>query len=106
MANWLEVLKAECDQVSQACVARRLGVSGAMINQALKGLYKGNLSRLETLVRGTFMQETVECPVLTRISKRQCMDEQARPFAPTNPQRVQVYLACKDCSNRAGSRNV
>lgn len=102
MNDWLSVLKDECDRLSQAAVARRLGVSGALVNQVLKGTYKGNVSRIEELVRGTFMQETVFCPVMGEVSKRRCLDEQVRPFAPTNPQRVQVYRACKDCNHKGG----
>lgn len=102
MGDWITVLHAECDRSSQAAVARRLGVSGALVNQVLKGTYKGNLTRIEELVRGTFMQEMVDCPVMGPTSKRRCMDEQSRPFAPTNPQRVHLFKTCKQCAKRGG----
>jgi len=96
--DWLAALREACTAPSsQADVARRLGVSRTMISLALLGRYEGNLGRLERLVRGTFMAETVECPVMGTISRRTCLDEQARPFAPTNPQRVQVWRACRTC---------
>jgi transcriptional regulator with XRE-family HTH domain len=94
--DWLETLRQECEASSQVKIARRLGVSTAMINQVLKGVYKGNASRLEALVRGELMLENVACPVLGEISKRRCLDEQARPFGATNPQRVALYKACRN----------
>src|SRR5690606_24583580 len=77
--DWVAVLREECDRTSQPKTAARLGVSPAMVNQVLKGVYKGNWERIETLVRGELMNKTVECPILGEISCRRCLDEQARP---------------------------
>jgi transcriptional regulator with XRE-family HTH domain len=100
-SDWLDVLRAECERGSQSQVARRLGVSVTMVSLVLKGTYNGNLRRIEVLVRGTLMGDELECPVLGRISVRRCLDEQARPFAVTNPQRVEVWRACRNgCPNR------
>jgi len=104
-ADWIEVLREACKPPSsQADVARRLGVSRTMVSLALQGRYEGNLGRLESLVRGTFMAETVDCPVMGIISRRTCLDEQTRPFAPTNPQRVQVWRACRTCGRREAAQ--
>lgn len=100
MADWIDVLGAECAHASQAKLAKRLGVSAAMINQVLRGRYTGNTANLEQRVRGELMRETVICPVLGETSKRDCLDAQSRPFAATNPQRVQLFTACKTCPNR------
>lgn len=99
--DWLEVLRKACTpsvrqpHASQRKVADRLGVSAAMVNQALQGIYKGRLDKLKARVMGELMNKTVTCPVLGEISTRRCEDEQTRPFAPTNPQRVAVYKACR-----------
>lgn len=95
MSEWIDALRAECERTSQTRTAKRLGVSPSMVNQVLGGSYKGNIARLETLVRGELMAETVECPVMGEITKRQCQDAQERPFAATNPMRVAVYKACR-----------
>lgn len=101
MSDWKSVLAERCTRDTQAAVARALGVSPAMINKVLKGSYEGSEVRLEALVRGTFMKETVVCPVVGEISKRRCLDGQARPFAATNPQRVALYRACRNgCPNK------
>lgn len=93
--DWIVALREECGRTSQSKTAAALGVSTAMVNQVLKGTYKGNWERIETLVRGELMNATVMCPVLGEISCRKCLDLQALPFAPTNPQRVAVYKACR-----------
>lgn len=96
MSEWIDVLRQECDRVkSQAKVARQLGVSAAMVNQVLNGVYKASTDRIEALVRGELMHETVQCPVMGDVSKRKCADVQAQPFAATNPQRVALYRACR-----------
>lgn len=97
---WVQALAAECDRTSQAKAAERLGVSGAMVNQVLKHVYKGRYDGLESRVKGELLAETVRCPVLGEISTRQCLDEQVKPYANTNRMRVAVYKACRSgCPN-------
>jgi hypothetical protein len=94
--DWLAALTAACGArgSSQAKVALRLGVSAALVNQVLRGKYKGSLANIEQRVRGELMAATVGCPILGEISSRRCLDEQARPFAATNPTRVALYHEC------------
>lgn len=99
-ADWVEELRLECVRTTQAATALRLGVSTTMVNQVIKGCYKGNLSRLEIKVRGELMNCRVNCPVVGEITERRCQDEQEREFAATNPMRVQLYRACRSgCPN-------
>ncbi len=93
--NWLEELTAQCLRTSQKKVADKLQVSAALINQVLKGKYPGDLTRIEQLVKGAFMQFSVNCPVLGEIEKHKCLFHQARDFAATNPQRVMLHKACR-----------
>lgn len=99
--EWLTVLRDACTSsptqpdASQKKMANRLGVSPAMINQVLRGAYKGSTARLEARVRGELMRQTLVCPALGEINTKRCQDEQRRPFAPTNPQRVAVFKACR-----------
>ncbi|HEX9772093.1 MAG TPA: hypothetical protein VGA44_01400 [Steroidobacteraceae bacterium] len=99
--DWIEALRKECErQRSQASVAHMLGYSHAVINQALKGTYKGDTRRLEQVVRGAIMHATVDCPVVGELPRDRCIFYQGRKFAATNPMRVQLYRACKSCPNR------
>lgn len=98
--DWIAALAAECDKTSQGQAAKRLGISSAAVNQVLANVYKGRLDRVETRVRGELMRETVACPVLGDISRRDCLDHQKRKFAATNPMRVRLFAACKSCPNK------
>ena len=97
--EWVIVLAERCDKSSQSAIARKLGVSGSMINQALKNTYAGRLDRLEMRVRGELMRECVNCPVLGEITERRCIDEQTRPHASTNALRIELRRACPRCPN-------
>lgn len=95
--NWLEVLRLACETATKAAVARQLGVSPAMVGLALKGEYKGNIARLQTLVEGSLMSQTVTCPVLGDLRKDRCQDYQNRDpkFAAASPVIMRLYRACR-----------
>lgn len=101
--DWIAALAEACDASNQTQVGKRLGLSGAAVNQALRRTYRGKLDRMEQRVRGELMRETVDCPVLGDISKRECLDHQGLAFAPINPLRVRLYTACRSCSHRRTS---
>jgi len=104
--DWLTVLTRECSATSQQAVAKRMGLSGATINQVLKGKYKGNLRRIQSRVEGAFMAARVDCPVIGDIPRDQCIThQQRRRFAATNPLRVQLHKTCPTCPNWQGGNN-
>lgn len=92
--RWIGVLRQQCIVSTQSAVAEKIGYSAAVVNQILKGTYKGSLVAVEKAVRGCFMGETVICPVLGEIESNLCNEHQRRPFASTNTVRVQLYRAC------------
>lgn len=105
--EWVMVLAAACDAPgsSQAAIAKRMGVSAAMVNTTLKNAYTGRYDKLSAKVRGELMNEKVTCPVLGEISTRRCLDEQTRAgkgYSPTNSTRVELRRACPACPH---SRN-
>jgi len=95
-ADWVSVLREQCAINSQRIVGMKIGYSNAVVNQVLKGRYKGDISKVEKAVKGAFMNETVVCPVVGEIPTHICMAYQKLPFAAINPQRVQLYRACRD----------
>jgi hypothetical protein len=97
---WVLALAEACDKASQGAVAKRLGISSAVVNQVLGCSYKGRLDRFEERVRGELMNEKVLCPVLGQISKRDCLDHQGRKYRATNPLRVKLFQTCPTCPNR------
>ena len=98
--EWITALRAECARTSQTKAAARLGVSGSVVNQVLKGSYNGDLVRVQGLVEGVLMDATVDCPVLGELPRNRCLDNQRRPFSATNPTRVALFHACPVCPNR------
>ncbi|MBF0340214.1 MAG: hypothetical protein HQL95_04540 [Magnetococcales bacterium] len=103
MPPWVEALAQACDRASQDRAARAIGYGGAVVNQVLQGKYKGSLSRVEAAVRAVFMGELIDCPALGEILVVRCSEERKKPFAATNPTRVQMWQACRGC-DKGGSR--
>ena len=52
--DWLMELTKQCEGKSQRQVAAELGVSPAMVNQVLKGTYKGSLETIRIKVEGLY----------------------------------------------------
>lgn len=102
---FVTALREACERSSQASVAKRIGYSAAVVNQVLKGAYKGDLVRVQQAVEGALLGVTVACPVLGPIASNKCLEIQVLPFANTNPQRVKLFKACKRCEhNRSGKQ--
>lgn len=93
--NWLDKLREECSRAPQVRVAERIGYSAAVVNQVLSGTYKGDLRAVQKAIEGAFMGATVACPVLGEIASDQCLREQKREYAATNPGRVRLWKACR-----------
>lgn len=94
---WLTVLREACRAATQATVAHKLGVSPAMISQALKQVYKGDMARLQARVEGVLMNQVIDCPVIGALAKHKCQEHQARDgrFATANPLNMDLYRACR-----------
>lgn len=93
---WITTLRDRCTESSQASVATAIGYSTAVVNQVLKGTYRGDVRKVEMAVRGAYLGETVGCPILGELPANQCLEYQRQVFAPTNSQRVRIYRACRD----------
>lgn len=93
--DWIKVLADACTRETQAGVARRLDVSGSRLSQALAGTYPGDMGRLEEIVRGALMGETVNCPVLGEIGRDRCLSEQRKPFTAASSVRTRLHRACR-----------
>jgi hypothetical protein len=97
--DWLAALRDECARTSQAAVARRINYSATVVNQVLKGAYKGDLHGVQRAVEGALLGMTVKCPVIGDLARNLCLDYQRQPFAATNPTRVQLARTCPKCTN-------
>jgi hypothetical protein len=97
--DWVEALAEASAATSQSKVAARIGRHASLVSQVLHGKYLGDLDAVEELVRGAFMQATVDCPALGEIATDQCQKwrDKARDFSGRNSQRVRMYRACTRC---------
>lgn len=102
--EWVLVLAECCDKSGQTTIAKRLNISKTVVSLVLRKAYTGRVDLFEQRVRGELMNERVGCPVLGEITKRRCMDEQARPYAATNAVRIELRRACPRCPNRMGAK--
>lgn len=94
-SDWMTALRGARAQMSLQQLATRLHLSPTTVHQVLKGNYKGNLKRVAERVRGELLNKRITCPVLGEIAPGRCQDEQRKPFAATNPQRVQLWKTCR-----------
>lgn len=93
--EWIITLAKQCNKASQSLVARELTYSAAVISQILSNTYRGDVSRVEDMVRGRYMAATVDCPALGEIGRNTCLDWQKKSYAATSSLRVQMYRACR-----------
>lgn len=100
--EWVIALAAACDAVgaTQKSIGKKIGCSDSLVNQVLRNKYVGRLDKVEAKVRGALMNKRVTCPVLGDITTKRCIDEQTRPYQPTNEVRVELRRACPVCPNR------
>lgn len=98
----MTLLQQKVGELGQAEVARQMGYSASAINQAIHGKYNGDIATILAKVELVFGQSTVDCPELGDVPLRVCHFNKTRPFAATNPQRVRLYRACKQCPNKGG----
>ncbi len=95
--DWMALLKQHIDAKSVAAVARDLGFSASVISQAARGIYPGSVENVARRVVEVYGGKTVDCPVLGDLELSTCAQHRTRPFAATNPLRVQLYRACQSC---------
>ncbi len=93
--TWVRRLAEEADRVGQTAVARRIDYSAATVSQVLSNSYRGDLRRVEQMVLGALMEETVDCPVKGEMARNVCLKWQDKPFAITSADRTRMYHACR-----------
>jgi len=93
--DWVQAMAEECDRTSQRQVAARIGYSAGAVNQVLANKYGAPTDNIAQAVRGAYLSAVVACPVAGKIAADRCLELQKLPWAATNPQRVQLFQACR-----------
>ncbi len=100
MPDWIAELAALADREGLIGAEKRIGYSRSAVSVVLNGKYRGDLGRVEEMVRGALMAANVDCPVLGEIGRDRCLNEQNEPFRATSAFRAQLYHACRNgCPN-------
>lgn len=97
--DWIAVLAAHADRTGLKGAAERINYSVSAVSTVISAKYAGDLARVEAMVRGALMAETVDCPVLGEIGRDRCLQEQKEPFRATSAYRARLYHACRRCTN-------
>lgn len=99
LPDWIEELARLADRDGLGGAEKAINYSRSAISTVLAGKYRGDMSRVEAMVRGALMSETVDCPVLSTIGRDRCLTEQKEPFRATSRHRAELFHACKTCPN-------
>lgn len=99
--DWVAALAKACDQhQSQKKVADIIGYSPATISLVLKKKYAGDYDKVEVMVRGALLEETVNCPVFALIDLKACSDYQSGKRITTGPFKNILKRRCPACDYR------
>lgn len=98
--QWLTILKERVETLGRRQVEIDIAISKTTLSQVLNCKYPGSMENIELKVLTAYTDIKVICPVLGQILSKRCHVEQIKPFNPSNPQRVQLYKACRTCPNR------
>jgi len=75
---------------------KRIGYSGPTVSQVINNRYqKGDVARVEGMVRGALMASIVICPIYGEMARNVCLEWQARPFSCASSNCVRMYQACR-----------
>lgn len=106
--DWVEALARVCAAASQARVAKEIGRSASLVSLVLARKYPGDLSAVEDLVRGRYMNGTVACPAQGNLPTHLCRlwRDRSKSFSGHNAEWVRMHRACSRCPrNRKEPRN-
>lgn len=96
LADWILELAQLADVEGLGGCAARINYSRSAISNVINNKYgNGDIGRVEAMVRGALLDETVGCPVLGDIGRDRCLQEQNEPFRATSAFRAHLYHACR-----------
>lgn len=94
--EFIRVLAAVVDECgSNAAAARRLGINRASVSTLLANRYPAGTAKMEKIIMA--WAATVHCPIMGSISADECHTERSKPFIASNPSRIRLYRACRQC---------
>ena len=95
LPGWVEKLAAACDATSVRKVAADMEVSPAIVSLTIRNKHHAPLDFIENKVKSLLDLSILPCPILGMISRKDCKDNQQKPFSSINPIAVQLFRACR-----------
>ncbi|WP_300832052.1 hypothetical protein [uncultured Bilophila sp.] len=93
LPDWIEKLATACDGKGLRKTAD-LSVSPAIVSLAIRR-NRAKLDFIERRVKDILGLSIIPCPVLGLISRKDCRDNQQKPFSSINPIEVQLFRSCR-----------
>lgn len=104
LPDWVEELASYADGHGLKSAGTVISYSPATVSQVISNSYRGDLARVEEMVRGALMAVNVTCPVLGEIGRNACLSHQKAPLSTASPSSVRLFHACRGkCSHRRES---
>ena len=94
LPDWIEKLATACDGKGLRKTAADLDVSPAIVSLAIRRS-RAKLDFIERRVKDILGISIIPCPVLGLISRKDCRDNQQKPFSSINPIAVQLFRSCR-----------
>ncbi len=96
--RFIQLLNAEASATDNTAAAKRIGISRTAVSLLLCNRYPSpSFEKVEAKVMAAL--DKVHCPVLGALENSECQKQRNTPFSSANPQRVNLYRACQQCSN-------
>jgi len=101
LPDWVLELALLADRLGLNDAGKRIGYSAPTVSQVINNRYqKGDVARVEGMVRGALMASIVICPIYGEMARNICLEWQARPFSTASSNCVRMYQACRSgCPN-------
>lgn len=80
---------------SKKAAGDRLGVDRASVSTLLANKYPANTDAMEQKIMA--FTTHLKCPILGELDSKLCQKNRELPFISSNPQRVALYRACRQC---------
>lgn len=80
---------------SNQAAADQIGINRASVSTLLANKYPANTKAMEVKIMAFATGK--QCPILDLISAEECQKNREAEFISSNPQRVALYRACRQC---------
>lgn len=95
--DWVVALAEAANASSLSLAGKRISYAASTVSQVISGSYKGDMARMEEMVRGAFMAATVDCPEQGEMARNVCLEWQRRPYTDVSAMHIRMWRACQRC---------